>query len=164
MPASSNTDSTECTETETCQSWEQRLDELNTKLQNVISVCKGVISENKQLRKEYSRVNRELAKRTRKKKTSQSGGSKQPSGFAKPASISKELAKFLGVKADMLLARTDVTKRINTYIKAHNLQNPENKRIIHPDTKLSKLLNNGNEEVTYFNLQRYMKVHFPKKS
>ena len=69
MPASSNTDSTECTETETCQSWEQRLDELNTKLQNVISVCKGVISENKQLRKEYTRVNRELAKRTRKKKT-----------------------------------------------------------------------------------------------
>ena len=69
----------------------------------------------------------------------------------------------MGVKSDMLLARTDVTKRINTYIKANNLQNPDNKRIIHPDTKLSKLLNNGKEEVTYFNLQRYMKVHFPKK-
>ena len=130
----------------------------------MITLCKGLISDNKQLRKEYVRVTRELSKRTRKKKTSQNGGNKQPSGFAKPASISKELAKFLGVKSDMLLARTDVTKRINTYIKAHNLQNPENKRIIHPDTKLSKLLNNGKEEVTYFNLQRYMKVHFPKKS
>ncbi len=143
-------------------SWEERLDQNNTQLQQIVAICKTVIAENKQLRKEHTRVTRELARRTRKK-SSQSGGAKQPSGFAKPALISKELAKFLGVKSDMLLARTDVTKRINTYIKANNLQNPDNKRIIHPDTKLSKLLNNGKEEVTYFNLQRYMKVHFPKK-
>ena len=144
-------------------SFEQRLDTCSSQLQNVISLCKTVLSENKLLRKEHGRVVRELAKRTRKKKASQTGGTKQPSGFAKPAAISKDLAKFLGVKSDILLARTEVTKRVNLYIKSNDLQNPENRRIIEPDNKLGKLLNNGNEQVTYFNLQRYMKVHFPKK-
>lgn len=160
----SNTES--CTvdvATEEITSFEQRLDACSTQLQSVISTCKSVIAENKLLRKEHSRVVRELAKRTRKKKSSQSGGNKQPSGFAKPAAISKDLAKFLGVKSDVLLARTEVTKRVNLYIKNNDLQNPENRRIIVPDSKLRKLLNNGNEQVTYFNLQRYMKVHFPKK-
>jgi len=143
--------------------FEQRLDACSSQLQNVISLCKTVLSENKLLRKEHGRVVRELAKRTRKKKTNQSGGTKQPSGFAKPAAISKDLAKFLGVKSDILLARTEVTKRVNLYIKTNDLQNPENRRIIVPDGKLRKLLNNGDEQVTYFNLQRYMKVHFPKK-
>ena len=126
-------------------------------------MCKTMVNENKQLRKEYLRVSRELSKRQRKKVVKQSGGNKAPSGFAKPAMISKDLAKFLGVKPDTLLARTDVTKRINLYIKEHDLQNPDNRRIIRPDKSLHKLLNSGTDEVTYFNLQRYMKVHFPKQ-
>jgi len=142
------------------QTFESRLDNCSTQIQEIITLCKSVINENKVLRKDYVRMNRELIKKTRKKK--QSGGVKQPSGFAKPSKISKDLAKFLGVKQESMLARTDVTKRINSYIREHNLQLPENKRVILPDNKLSKLLNNGQEEVTYFNLQRFMKVHFPK--
>lgn len=163
MPQSNTESSTDEVTSEEVITFEQRLDTCTSQLQNVISLCKTVISENKLLRKEHGRVVRDLAKRTRKKKSSQNGGTKQPSGFAKPAAISKDLAKFLGVKSDILLARTEVTKRVNLYIKSHDLQNPANKRIIEPDTKLGKLLNNGNEQVTYFNLQRYMKVHFPKK-
>ena len=143
-------------------SWESRIDECTSQLQQVVTMCKHVMSENKQLRKEYLRVSRDLSKRQRKKVAKQTGGNKAPSGFAKPAQISKDLAKFLNVKPDTLLARTDVTKRINCYIKEHNLQNPENRRIIKPDKILHKLLNSGTDEVTYFNLQRYMKVHFPK--
>ena len=142
--------------------YEERLDTISSKLSTVISTCKELISENKQLKKDWNRLNKELKKNTKKKK-SQTGGSKQLSGFAKPTAISNELAKFLGVDSSDLLARTDVTKRINVYIKEHDLQNPKNRRIIVPDTKLSKLLNNGTDEVTYFNLQRYMKIHFPKK-
>lgn len=157
------TSTPDCKSPEECVSFEQRIDAASLKLQSIVSMCKNILNENKQLRREHTRVVRELAKRTRKKKQTQNGGVKQPSGFAKPAAISKDLAKFLGVKSDILLARTEVTKRVNQYIKSNDLQNPANKRIIEPDKLLGKLLNNGEEQVTYFNLQRYMKVHFPKK-
>lgn len=141
--------------------FDDRLTELNTNLQNIINLCKSNIQENKLLKKEIAKVNKQLAKSARKKRN-QTGGVKQLSGFAKPANISKDLAKFLGVAPDTKLARTDVTKRLNVYIKEHKLQNQANKRIIEPDTKLSKLLGNGKDKVTYFNLQTYMKKHYPK--
>lgn len=100
------------------------------------------------------------------KKNKQSGGvdkpKRAPSGFAKPSQISEELCQFLGRPLGTQMARTEVTKHVTQYIKDHELQNPENKRHILPDPKLMKLLNaTTEEEVTYFNLQKYMKHHFP---
>ena len=61
------------------------------------------------------------------------------------------------------MARTEVTKFLTEYISENNLQDKANKRKILPDTPLKKLLNvTSKDEVTYFNLQKYMKVHFPK--
>jgi chromatin remodeling complex protein RSC6 len=61
------------------------------------------------------------------------------------------------------MARTEVTREINTYIRAHNLQDKENGRKINPDTKLATLLKlKKSDELTYFNLQRYMSPHFAK--
>ena len=40
-----------------------------------------------------------------------------------------------------MATRTEVTQEVNKYIKAHNLQNPKNKKEINADTTLSKLLN-----------------------
>jgi len=61
-----------------------------------------------------------------------------------------------------MMARTDVTKSITKYIKETDLQKPENRKIILADTKLGNLLNAGDVEVTYFNLQKWMKVHYQK--
>ena len=59
------------------------------------------------------------------------------------------------------MARTDVTREINSYIREHKLQDPSNRRRILPDSKLKKLLNlKAEDELTYFNLQRYMSPHF----
>jgi hypothetical protein len=61
------------------------------------------------------------------------------------------------------MARTEVTREINTYIRAHNLQDRNNGRRIFADAKLRKLLKLTKEdELTYFNLQRYMSPHFAK--
>ena len=61
------------------------------------------------------------------------------------------------------MARTEVTKQINTYIKANKLQDPKNGRIILPDAVLTKLLKiSKGEELTFFNLQKYMSPHFAK--
>jgi chromatin remodeling complex protein RSC6 len=63
------------------------------------------------------------------------------------------------------MARTEVTREINSYIRAHSLQDPKNGRKINPDKKLATLLKIGAEdELTYFNLQRYMSPHFQKQS
>ena len=111
----------------------------------------------KQVLKEARTMDKANAKRNRNK------GSRAPSGFVKPAAISKELAKFLSVPEDTKMARTDVTKLITAYVKDHNLQDATNGRKIVPDAKLKALLNvKSSDEVTYFNLQKYMKPHFVK--
>ena len=111
----------------------------------------------KQVLREAKTMDKVNAKRNRNK------GSRAPSGFVKPAAISPELAKFLGVAADTKMARTDVTKMITSYVKEHKLQASDNGRRIIPDSKLKSLLNvSDKEEVTYFNLQKYMKHHFVK--
>ena len=61
------------------------------------------------------------------------------------------------------MARTDVTKDINLYIRTHKLQDVTNGRKIIPDKKLATLLKiKQNEELTYFNLQKFMSIHFAK--
>jgi chromatin remodeling complex protein RSC6 len=86
---------------------------------------------------------------------------RMPSGFIQPIRISNELAKFLGKPVGTKIARTDISRLINSYIQTNKLQDPQNGRIINPDSKLRSLLNLGkDDEVTYFNLQRYMKHHF----
>lgn len=114
-------------------------------------------------------MNQEVKRLTKRPK--QRGGAvdpnkpkKKPSGFAKPTGISSELELFLGVESGTMLARTDVTKRITTYIKEHDLQNPENRREIRPDAKLGTILTLPEDKspVTYFNLQRCIKTHFHK--
>ena len=83
--------------------------------------------------------------------------------FLKPTLISNELAEFLGKTIGTEMARTEVSKEINSYIKAYNLQDVQNGRRINPDEKLRKLLRlSDGDELTYFNLQKYMKPHFIK--
>jgi len=97
-------------------------------------------------------------------KKRKSTGDRKPSGFVKPAPISPELAKFLKKSSDELVARTEVTKEITAYVRKHGLQNKENGRLINADDKLRKLLKlKKGDELTYFNLQRYLAPHFPKQ-
>lgn len=97
------------------------------------------------------------------KKVRKATGNRNPSGFVKPTPISDALASFLGKPTGTQMARTEVTREINQYIRSHNLQDPQNGRKINPDAKLRKLLNvEKNGELTYFNLQRYMSPHFIK--
>lgn len=114
-----------------------------------------------QKRSERELKNAQKAGRKRARKT----GNRAPSGFVKPTKISKELAKFLGKPHGTEMARTEVTREINTYIRAHKLQDPKNGRRILADSKLRSLLKlKKDDELTYFNLQRYMSPHFAKSA
>ena len=125
----------------------------------------SLTSDVRVLQKNVQRFLKETARKNkRRSKPAEGKPPRAPSGFAKPALISTQLCSFLNKPKGTEMARTEVTKFLTTYIKEHNLQDPENKRRILPDKKLGKLLNAGSNEVTYFNLQKYMKVHFPKSA
>jgi chromatin remodeling complex protein RSC6 len=97
------------------------------------------------------------------RKGKRKASNRKPSGFVKPTEISSQLATFLGKPIGTAMARTEVTKEINAYIREHKLQDPENGRHILPNTPLKKLLNLAKtDELTYFNLQRFMSPHFAK--
>lgn len=115
------------------------------------------------LEKRVAKDQKVLQKRVNGKRK-RTNNSASPSGFSKPGPVSDELRTFLKLGKDELIARTEVTKRINAYCKEHGLQGKEDKRILKPDKTLKSLLRLGkNDELTFFNLQKYMKVHFPNK-
>ena len=83
--------------------------------------------------------------------------------FLKMRPLSDELSAFMGLAAGSQRSQTDVTKYVSQYVKSHNCFDPNFKRRIIPDTKLGKLLRaKDGQEVTYLNLQSFLKVHFLK--
>ena len=161
-PAAVETEVTSVSATEeTDNSLSLAFGEFTTHLQQVSSSMSALKLEFRSLEK---RLNRELraaqkgaAKRKRK------AVNRQPSGFVKPTLISSELATFLGRPAGTEMARTEVTREINKYIRAHSLQDKDNGRKIIPDAPLRTLLKlKKSDELTYFNLQKYMSPHFAK--
>jgi len=134
---------------------------LNKTLHDLSTAIALVKSEVRTLEKHVNKDLKTLDKLNAKKNKNK--GNRAPSGFVKPTKISVELADFLGKPHGTLMARTDVTKQMTTYIRANSLQDKANGRIILPDTKLRKLLKLGDKDaLTYFNLQKYMSPHFEK--
>ena len=83
--------------------------------------------------------------------------------FLKLRPITDELASFMGLSPKSQRSQTDVTKFISNYVKTHSCFDPNFKRRIIPDAKLGKLLRvKDGQEVTYLNLQSFLKVHFIK--
>jgi chromatin remodeling complex protein RSC6 len=139
-----------------------QMSELMTTFQRLSTEARSAVTKLRALDKQYQRTIR-VAQKSSNKKRKNSGAPRAPSGFVKPTLISKELATFLNKPHGSEMARTEVTKEINCYIRANQLQDKKNGRIIKPDTKLATLLKIGkNDELTYFNLQKYMSPHFAK--
>lgn len=135
---------------------------LSSIILNMASQFKEVQFQLKTLQKTHAKEVKALQKRTRKRKN-RDGKAKSPSGFTQPTKITDELAGFLGLDKGSEIPRTEVTKKINCYIKEHDLQWEQNKRHIKPDKKLGSLLKVGKgEDLTYFNLQTYLKPHYIK--
>jgi len=129
-----------------------------TKLQQVNALLSGLRSDFRALEKKATRELKAANKANQKRKRKQ--GNRSPSGFVKPTLISNELAEFLGKDKGTEMARTEVTREINAYIRKHNLQDKQNGRKIIPDPSLAKLLKlTKSDELTYFNLQKYMSPH-----
>ena len=135
--------------------------EFMTQLTALRTLQAKVLTDFRSLQKRTERELKAAQKANTKRK--RKPGNRAPSGFVKPTLISDQLADFLGKAHGSELARTEVTREINQYIRANSLQDKDNGRIIKPDAKLKALLGvKDSEELTYFNLQKFMSPHFQK--
>lgn len=172
-PVSTETTTTPVSQTENAvvpSSTETDLTELfskyNRALQELTSHLATLKSEFRGIEKSVSHKMRAFDKMNARKNKNR--GNRAPSGFVKPTKISDELADFLKVSHGTLMARTDVTRKINEYICEKSLKDGANGRHIHPDALLSKLLKyddakSQGQQLSYFNLQKYLAPHFIKE-
>ena len=131
----------------------------------LMDTSKSLSARMKVLQKEVIKTSR--SKRSRRPAVdADSDAPKRPSALQKPVAISNELCKFLGFEPDTEHSRQEVTATINAYVKTNNLQNPENRRYILLEgsdaaTSLKALLRDPDQPLTFFNIQRYLKPHYP---
>ena len=168
-PEPVETQSTQSTETTEDTSLEPSVDDDFTSLMErfvaLRKLTSDLIRDARRISKRVVRELRDAERKNRRRRKNKSTTKRAPSGFAKPSAISEELCDFLNCEHGTQMARTEVTKFLTQYIKQHDLQDPSNRRRILCDEPLASLLSVGPEdEVTYFNLQKYMKPHFPKQS
>ena len=147
-------------------SLDELVDQFDT-LYNSLSLFKMQIST---LQQQVRIIEKNVKKELKQVKTKQITTNKRaPSGFAKPTKVSKELCSFMNKPDGTEIARTEVTKTLINYIKTNNLLEPgetSKKRIV-PDEKLKQLLglnSDENDDLTYFNIQKYMNKHFYSKN
>jgi chromatin remodeling complex protein RSC6 len=131
------------------------------------SQVKNLMNSVRLVLRDVERQGKELDKLRNKKSRNSSERklSGVPSGITKPVSISDELARFLGVEPGTLVPRNEVTKGVSSYVRKFELSDPANKQKFVLTSKpeglvLKTLLGDPSEEVTYFNLQRYLKHHY----
>lgn len=131
-------------------------------LNTLRETASALLSQIKKLEKRVHREMKDARKRRRRVKLDENGVEikRAPSIFERPTQVTAELLTFLGKPAGTLMSRSEVTKAVNEYVKAHNLKD---KHAINPDGPLRTLLSvPADENLTYFNLQRYLNRHYIK--
>ena len=142
---------------------------LLNQLKSVQTMLRDLTAHAAKLERRVSKESKLLQKKANGKVKRKHDPNRAPSGFSKPGPVSKELLTFLQAQkttmtGDNLIARTDVTKAISDYCRNNGLQDQKDKRKLNADKTLVKLLRlKKGEELTFFNLQKFMKVHFPNK-
>lgn len=137
---------------------------------DVTSRVRALVAEATEATKAVKRSARESKRRVRKDPATMTPEEKAAwetrranNAFLKPRLLSDELATFMGLPAKSQRSQTDVTKFVSQYVKSNGCFDPAHKRRIVPDAKLSKLLRvKDDQEVTYLNLQKFLKAHFVK--
>lgn len=144
----------------------EKFDLLIKDFNTLMDTTKSLTARMRVLQKEVVKSAR--SKRSRKSPVADADpdAPKRPSALQKPVAISNELCKFLGFEPDTEHSRQEVTASINAFIKDNGLQNPENRRFILLEgsdaaTRLKALLREPDQPVTFFNIQRYLKPHYP---
>lgn len=134
--------------------FESIIDNLSSFKVQISNIQQQIRVLDKSIKKQMKAHEKDVAKRAKKT-------ARAPSGFARPSKVTKELCDFMNKEEGTKIARTEVTRALVSYIKSNKLEKKENSKIISPDDKLKFLLGvDESDELTYFNIQKYMNKHF----
>ena len=143
---------------ESKSSLEIQFDELLKSLSNIKPQITSIQNQIKIVERNVNKEIKQFKKIIEKKR---SKVKREPSGFAKPCKVSDSLCLFMDKPIGTLISRPDATKCLISYIMTNNLYLSHDRRYILCDDTLKELLDvNGDETITFFNLQGYMNKHF----
>ena len=135
-------------------------------LDTLAKTSKSLTVEMKALTKDVNKLRVSKASGKRQKRVVNPDTPRKLGALEKPVPISEELTEFLGLTKGEMYSRQQITQNINKFVKDNDLQNPENRRYILLESeaglKLKSLLRDPDQPLTFFNIQRYLKVHYPK--
>lgn len=135
-------------------------------LDTLAKTSKSLTAEMKALTKDVNKLRVSKAGGKKQKRVVNPDTPRKLGALEKPVPISDELAEFLGLTKGEMYSRQQVTQGVNKFVKDNDLQNPENRRYILLESeaglKLKSLLRDPDQPLTFFNIQRYLKVHYPK--
>lgn len=135
-------------------------------LDTLAKTSKSLTAEMKALTKDVNKLRVSKASGKRQKRVVNPDTPRKLGALEKPVPISEELTEFLGLTKGEMYSRQQITQNINKFVKDNDLQNPENRRYILLESeaglKLKSLLRDPDQPLTFFNIQRYLKVHYPK--
>jgi len=145
----------------------KQLSSLTENLEALAKLSKSLSAEMKTLTRDVNKLRTVKGGKgvKRVKKPVDPDSPRKLGALERPVSISDELCSFLGLTVGEDVSRQVVTQKINKYVKDNDLQNPENRRYILLDSeagkKLKVLLRDPDQPLTFFNIQRYLKPHYP---
>lgn len=135
-------------------------------LDTLAKTSKSLTAEMKALTKDVNKLRVSKAGGKKQKRVVNPDTPRKLGALEKPVPISEELAEFLGLTKGEMYSRQQITQGVNKFVKDNDLQNPENRRYILLESeaglKLKALLREPDQPLTFFNIQRYLKVHYPK--
>lgn len=143
----------------------KQLNSMTELIDNLSKISKSLTLEMKVLAKDVNKLR--VSKGGKKQKKPVNPDEPRKLGaLEKPVSVSDELCEFLNLNKGEMYSRQTITKEINNFVKTNDLQNPENRRYILLESevglRLKKLLRDPDQPLTFFNIQRYLKPHYPK--
>ena len=141
----------------TTTSVKELVGEFESKLSSVITDLRELKQCLKDLDKGHKIEVKDATKN--KKNKNKSGEKRDPSGFNAKQPVPPEFCEQpWGCEADQELPRTMLTKMVYDYVKEKKLQDPDDKRKIHPDAEIKKLFHlKESDELHFNNFQTYMK-------
>jgi chromatin remodeling complex protein RSC6 len=135
-------------------------------LDTLAKTSKSLTAEMKALTKDVNKLRVSKASGKKQKRVVNPDTPRKLGALEKPVPISEELTEFLGLTKGEMYSRQQITQSVNKFVKDNDLQNPENRRYILLESeaglKLKSLLRDPDQPLTFFNIQRYLKVHYPK--
>lgn len=152
--------------TETSEIIVKDYNQISEELDNTIKLLVDSLRTVKTLKKDLDKVHLRELKNVRKKKKNDNANktNKEPSGFNKPAPVPEEFTEQpWGCEVGQMIPRTQLTKMVYDYIKDNDLQDPKDKRIIHPDKNVKSLFHlEAGQDLEFKTFQTYMAKLYKK--